>query len=332
MKITNLEIIENKKDKFYTVKFDLIDGDEITKNWSTIRADGIRHIFNSVIYIRDPKKKMLSKKTPKTPNPKLYYNSVLTKEVFKLIINLNEFKKLQKVFNLKMSPKYLYDHKKILEREKNLKQLIKIAFKRDEFIGAVCNRGEYYIPLFNMDPGWHLESELPGGEQYKDYLKDIKSKSGNQILKEVNRLLERLDLCSKNTFAVKMESFLDVKVTKQGEEKDFEGVYGWELPEDVIFFDEIFYTETVGRLAKELMEEEEIVEYEVDIIDKYQESGEPNTFHLFDEYYIVDTVIYDDESYFSEKCYDFFSNKHKYLKKIKKDYSKYIIFENENED
>lgn len=328
MKIKNLEVIEGKKDRFLTVNFNISNNGETTENWATIRAEGTKHIFNSIIYIKDPEKMELEEKLPRTPNPELYYNSQLTGQVFKSIINSKKFMEYERKYNIKMDRKMLFDRNQILEREENLKKLIKVALIREEFIGAICDRGNYYIPLFNFDPGWHLEAELPGGEEYRDRLEYVRSESGTQILKDVNRLLDRLEKCSENTFAVKMESFLDSKVTKEGEEEDFGGVLGWELPEDVIFFDEIFYTETIVRLAKELIEgeDEEIMEYEADIINKYEESEEVNIFFLFDEYYIADTIIYDDELYFSDKCYEFYSNKEKYLKKIKKDFTDYIDF------
>jgi hypothetical protein len=42
------------------------------------------------------------------------------------------------------------------------------------------------------------------------------------------------------------------------------------------------------------------------------------------EYYIADSVIYDDESYFVDKMYDFALNKASYLAKIKRDFSEYL--------
>ncbi|WP_411740082.1 hypothetical protein [Peribacillus sp. S4] len=42
------------------------------------------------------------------------------------------------------------------------------------------------------------------------------------------------------------------------------------------------------------------------------------------EYYIADSVIYDDESYFVDKMYDFSLNKASYLAKIKRDFSAYL--------
>ncbi|QOS89677.1 hypothetical protein [Peribacillus sp. JNUCC41] len=42
------------------------------------------------------------------------------------------------------------------------------------------------------------------------------------------------------------------------------------------------------------------------------------------KYYITDNVIYDDESYFVDKMYDFALNKASYLAKMKRDFSAYL--------
>ncbi|MCZ0871245.1 hypothetical protein [Peribacillus sp. AS_2] len=43
------------------------------------------------------------------------------------------------------------------------------------------------------------------------------------------------------------------------------------------------------------------------------------------EYYIADSVIYDDESYFVDKMYDFAFNKASYLAKTKKEISLHML-------
>lgn len=96
-------------------------------------------------------------------------------------------------------------------------------------------------------------------------------------------------------------------------------MFGWDLPEDTIFYDEIFHTETISRLAKEMLEnnEEEIIEAAL--------VGNPDVLEEnINEYYIADSVIYDDESYFVDKMYDFSLNKASYLTKIKRDFSAYL--------
>lgn len=90
-----------------------------------------------------------------------------------------------------------------------------------------------------------------------------------------------------------------------------------ELPEDTIFYDEIFYTETITRLATEMLEnnEEEIIEAAL--------LGNPDVLNEnISEYYIG--VIYDDESCFVDKMYDFALNKASYLAKLKLDFSSYL--------
>lgn len=98
-------------------------------------------------------------------------------------------------------------------------------------------------------------------------------------------------------------------------------MFGWELPEDTIFYDEIFYTETIIRLATEMLEnnEEEIIEAAL--------LGNPDVLNEnISEYYITDSVLYDDESYFVDKMYEFVFNKASYLAKIKRDFSAYLDF------
>lgn len=51
-------------------------------------------------------------------------------------------------------------------------------------------------------------------------------------------------------YAVKIESFLETIVTNTGAERGFGSLFGWDLPEDTIFYDEIFNTETITSLAK----------------------------------------------------------------------------------
>ena len=169
-----------------------------------------------------------------------------------------------------------------------------------------------------MDPGWHIRSFLPNGDEYNDYLKYIGFDKEAEIIKHLNCVIERLNKVSNNVYAVKIESFLETIVTSKGEE-EFGSLFGWDLPEDTIFYDEIFYTETISRLAKEMLEvnEEEIIEVAL--------MGNPYVLdENINEYYISDSVIYDDESYFVDKMYDFALNKASYLAKIKRDFSAYL--------
>ncbi|CAH0125588.1 hypothetical protein [Peribacillus sp. Bi134] len=96
---------------------------------------------------------MFSNKTVKSLDPEFYYNASLTEEVFNLILKSQDFTQYREIYNIKFDLKKVYDSMQITEREKNLKNLIKVALERDEYIGAICNAGEYYIPLFEMDPG-----------------------------------------------------------------------------------------------------------------------------------------------------------------------------------
>ncbi|MCT4477252.1 hypothetical protein N0U24_08785 [Peribacillus frigoritolerans] len=173
--------------------------------------------------------------------------------------------------------------------------------------------------MFEMDPGWHIESFLPNGDEYNDYLKYIGFDKEAEIIKHLNWVIERLNKVSNNVYAVKIESFLETIVNNKGEEEEFGSLFGWDLPEDTIFYDEIFYTETISRLAKEMLEnnEEEIIEAAL--------VGNPDVLEEnINEYYIADSVIYDDESYFVDKMYDFSLNKASYLAKIKRDFSAYL--------
>ncbi|MDF1995854.1 hypothetical protein [Peribacillus frigoritolerans] len=173
--------------------------------------------------------------------------------------------------------------------------------------------------MFEMDPGWHIESFLPNGDEYNDYLKYIGFDKEAEIIKHLNWVIERLNKVSNNVYAVKIESFLETIVNNKGEEEEFGSLFGWDLPEDTIFYDEIFYTETISRLAKEMLEnnDEEIIEAAL--------VGNPDVLEEnINEYYIADSVIYDDESYFVDKMYDFSLNKASYLAKIKRDFSAYL--------
>lgn len=153
VEIKNLVVKQNKKGQFYTVKFEVNRDNNITKNWATIAREGNKYIFNSVIYKIDPEKAVFSNKTVKSLDPEFYYNASLTEEVFNLILKSQDFTQYREIYNIKFDLKKVYDSMQITEREKNLKNLIKVALERDEYIGAICNAGEYYIPLFEMDPG-----------------------------------------------------------------------------------------------------------------------------------------------------------------------------------
>lgn len=210
-----------------------------------------------MIYKIDPEKAVFSNKTVKSPDPEFYYNASLTEEVFNLILKSQDFTQYGEKYNINFDLKKVYDSEQIKEREReeNLKNLIKVALERDEYIGAICNAGEYYIPLFEMDPGWHIESFPPNGDEYSDYLKYIAFDKEAETIKHLNWVIERLNKVSNNVYAVKIESFLETKVTYTGVEEEFGSLFGWELPEDKIFYDEIFYTETITRLATEMFGE-----------------------------------------------------------------------------
>ncbi|MGW6666337.1 hypothetical protein [Peribacillus sp. NPDC055009] len=319
MEIKNLVVKQNKKGQFYTVKFDLNRDNNITKNWATIAREGNKYIFNSVIYKIDPEQAVFSNNMVKSPDPEFYYNASLSEKVFNLILKSQDFTQYREKYNIKFDLKKVYDSKQIIEREENLKNLIKVALERDEYIGAICNSGEYYIPLFEMDPGWHIESFLPNGDEYNDYLKYIAFDKEAEIIKHLNWVIKRLNKVSNNVYAVKIESFLETKVTNTGVEEEFGSLFGWDLPEDTIFYDEIFYTETITRLAKEMLENNEEEIFKAALV------GNPDVLdENISEYYIADSVIYDDESYFVDKMYDFALNKASYLAKIKRDFSAYL--------
>ncbi|MCY9002435.1 hypothetical protein [Peribacillus frigoritolerans] len=318
MEIKNLVVRQNKKGKFYTIIFELIRDNNITKNWTTIAMKGNKYIFNSVIYKIDPEKAVFSK-TIKSPDPEFYYNASLSEKVFNLILKSQDFTQYRKKYNIKFDLKNVYDSKQITEREENLKNLIKVALERDEYIGAICNSGEYYIPLFEMDPGWHIESFLPNGDEYNDNLKYIAFDKEAEIIKHLNWVIERLNKVSNNVYAVKIESFLEYKITNTGLKEEFGSLFGWDLPEDTFFYDEIFYTETITRIAKEMLDNNEEEVIEVALV------GNPDVLdENISEYYIADSIIYDDESYFVDKMYVFALNKASYLAKIKRDFSAYL--------
>ncbi|PHD71726.1 hypothetical protein COF64_23020 [Bacillus sp. AFS043905] len=240
MEIKNLVVKQNKKGEFYTVKFELNRDNNNAKNWATIAREGNKYIFNSVIYKIDPEKAVFSNNMVKSPDPEYYYNASLSEKVFNSILKSQDFTQYREKYSIKFDLKKVYDSKQIIEREENLKNLIKVALERDEYIGAICNSGEYYIPLFEMDPGWHIESFLPNGDEYNDYLKYIAFDKEAEIIKHLNWVIKRLNKVSNNVYAVKIESFLETKVTNTGVEEEFGSLFGWDLPEDTIFYDEIF--------------------------------------------------------------------------------------------
>lgn len=303
------------------VLFELNRDNNITKNWATIARKGDIYIFNSVIYKIDTDKTLFTNKRVKSPDPELYYNELLSEKVFNLILKSQCFAQYREKYNLKFDFKKIFDSKQIIEREENLKNLIKVALERNEYIGAICDSGKFYIPLFQMDPGWHIESLLPNGDEYIDYLKYIGFDKEEDIIKHLNWVIERLNKVSNNVYAVKSESFLENIVTRKGVEEKFGSLFAWDLPEDTIFYDEIFYTETISRLAKQMLDNNEEEINEVAIV------GNPDLLdENISEYYITDSVIYDDESYFIDKMYDFALNKVSYLAKIKEDFSLYLDF------
>ncbi|MDF1995855.1 hypothetical protein [Peribacillus frigoritolerans] len=100
MEIKNLVVKQNKKGKFYTVKFELNRDNNITKNWATITRKGNKYIFNSVIYKIDPEKAVFSKKTVKSPDPEFYYNASLSEKVFNLILKSQDFTQYREKYNI----------------------------------------------------------------------------------------------------------------------------------------------------------------------------------------------------------------------------------------
>ena len=91
VEIINLVVKQNKKGKFYTVKFELNRDNNITKNWTTIAREGNKYIFNSVIYKIDPDKAVFSNNTVKSPDPEFYYNASLSEKVFNLTLKSQDF-------------------------------------------------------------------------------------------------------------------------------------------------------------------------------------------------------------------------------------------------
>ena len=319
MEIKNLVFKEIKKGICYTVNFELNRGNSITNNRATLARKGDKYIFNSEIYKVDTDKSVYFNKRVLSPDPEFYYNASLSEKVFNLILKSQGFTEYRDKYNINFDIKKVYDCKQITEREENLKKLIKVALERDEYIGAICNSGEFYIPLFELDPGWHIESLLPNGDEYNDYLKYIDFDKDEEIIKHLNWVIDRLNKVSNNVYAVKIESFLETIVTSKGKVEEYGSLFGWDLPEDTIFYDEIFYTETITRLAKEMLEnnEEEIIEVAL--------VGNPDVLvENISEYYIADSVIYDDESFFADKMFDYAINKVSYLAKIKEDFSSYL--------
>ncbi|MFJ9382568.1 hypothetical protein ACIROD_02330 [Peribacillus sp. NPDC101481] len=81
--------------------------------------------------------------------------------------------------------------------------------------------------ISQMDPGWHIESFLPNGDEYNDYLKYIGFDKETETIKHLNLAIERLNKVSNNVYAVKIESFLETKVTNTGVEEKFGSLFGW---------------------------------------------------------------------------------------------------------
>lgn len=315
MHIRNLEI-KPRRD-YYILDFELSfdkDNDEWsewTKNWTTVYKQREQWYFNNIIYRYDKEKKdalfvaYQKKNVFKTPEPWLYYDLEKTNE----LINLLYKELISKEFPIKINAKFnlnnLFHKKNISKRAENLKKCMFFAYERNEEIGIIGRDAEYYIPLEAIESGFHLLNELPKGDLYDEQEDGIE-------------LLSNMDLACDNEYYFKRNSYIDYRVAKNGKVFDCEdvGYFAWELEEEILFFDELFFCDSMVKLAQEMIDEDEEGYYQGEIIE-----DEDDTFYYpLSGYDLFDLIICDNESVFAEEQFELILKKERFTKKIIKDF------------
>jgi hypothetical protein len=202
-----------------------------------------------------------------------------------------------------------------VKREENLIKLIKAAFERDEYILAIFDSGEAYIPLNDENCiGWYLYDDIE--ELEKIELEGLNKKEKEELINNLLNLIKKLRLSSKTEYIIKYETSGYYFVDTFGKENYGIDPFGWELPEDTVYFDEIFYLDTISRLAKEVLKRYDVkgpvFNNETNEIEFIKQSE----YELFCDGYIMDTVLYNNENVFEDVQYDFKDNQNGYITKI----------------
>lgn len=321
MQIKIINIIENKNG-IYTINFERFDeeDDARIKNWTTFKKNKDNYKFSGNIYVKNKLKRAAYEMydsnfgIKKFPDPELHYDSILTADTLKMLYNEKVFQDFIKEKGISFIENDLFVKGSIL-REENLIKLIKVAFERDEQILAIFDNGTTYTPLIEHSVGFNLYDEIDELENIE--LDGISKKEKEKLNISLKRLIKKIGLSSKTDYVAKYETSIFYYVNNKGKEDNDIHPFGWELPEDTIFFDELFFLDTIPRLAEEALKRYDlrgpVVDFETGEVEflKQSECDE------FDDDYIMDTIICDYEDIFIDAQFEFDINNNGNIKKIK---------------
>jgi hypothetical protein len=317
LKVTSIKENENG---IYTINFERMEEEDKIKNWTTFKKTKDGYKLSGNIYVKNKLKRTAyemyhtSLGIKKFPDPELHYDSELTSEVLTSLYNEEEFQKFIKEKGIVFNENDLF-FKGSVKREENLIKLIKTAFERDEYILAIFDSGEAYVPLNDENCiGWYLYDDIE--ELEKIELEGLNKKEKEELTNNLQNLIKKLRLSTKTEYIIKYETSGYYFVDTFGKENYGIDPFGWELPEDTVYFDEIFYLDTISRLAKEVLKRYDVKGPVFNDETNEIEFIKQSEYELFCDGYIMDTVLYDNENVFEDVQYDFKYKQNGYINKI----------------
>lgn len=268
MKFLNLKSKENSKD--FSVYFMILDKLEnpVKLRVDLVKKEDGKYLFAGDIYREDLRQKTVYDKYVKRNTnkmnfiiPNIYYNKEVTSFLISSLFNDIYFKNSLKENEVKISS-MLFNKESLIERENNVKKLIKLAIDREEKIAVVGKNGDFYIPFQQLGIGNNLEQSLPGGSEYEKIM-EYKMHFGDlgdfdrAISKQENLIKERFERASKNVYSIKLESSVGKIVLKNGRVVGFYDMHpmGMKLAQETCYFDELTFDEMLFTLSKNMFVE-----------------------------------------------------------------------------
>lgn len=325
MEIKDL-IIKQKKD-YYILDFKMTfesEDDELvewTNNWTTLYCQNGNWYFNHVVYRIDKDKDEALKKfwgkeknVFKTPEPFLYYDLENMAEIINLLFSERQVQELISQKALTFNKKQLFHKKAIVKRLQNLKSCMIHAYNNEEHIGIIGPNAEYYIPLSAIEIGTHITDDLPNGDLYGE------QENGEELIRD-------LILACKNEQIYKRYSFIWHRISKDGQKNNFNECghlhFAWELEEEALFFDELFYSDCMVKIADEYIFQQN----NDNLINIFRRNDEDGYIDIpYDGFDLMDMIIWDEEDIFSSHLSELKFNKKNFIRTIAKDY-KIISYE-----
>jgi len=274
MKI-QIKSIKRKKG-YMIVVFENQTEEETKTYWTTIYLKKKKWYFNNCVYIINRKMNKIfdeidgKKTTRKFIDPDFHFNAEKTEQIISMLFQSKEIQEIIQKEKIVFDLKKLFQKEDVKQREENLKLLIEIALERGESIGIIGPDAEFYVPFDQLYIG-----EVALDDAYESEYADEEE------------ILEKIELFF-DSYAVKLYSYYNLSVYKDKTEEEPELNFVWELSEECVFFDQIFFLDTISRLGRELLNQKPVIYSSV--LDNA----------VMDEWDIVDLILYDEENIFSE--------------------------------